>query len=80
VDDLQSNGQYERSLPLIEEIEANGSPADRAEALFHHARTLDVALRRPAQALELYRRYVNAHPDGPRAREAYVRIRMIENQ
>lgn len=80
VDDLQSNGQYEQSLPLLIAIENEGAPADRAEALYHRARTLDVALHRPAQAVALYRRYLEAHPTGVRAREAEQRIRMIERQ
>ena len=80
VDDLQSHGQYEQSLPLLIAIENDGTPADRAEALYHRARTLDVALHRSLQAVALYRRYLEAHPMGARAREAHERIRMIESQ
>lgn len=80
VDDLQSNGQYEQSLPLLIAIENEGAPSDRAEALYHRARTLDVALHRSGQAVALYRRYLEAHPTGARAREAHERIRVIESQ
>ena len=80
VDDLQSNGQYEQSLPLLIAIENEGAPGDRAEALYHRARTLDVALHRSTQAVALYRRYLETHPSGARAREAYLRIGVIESQ
>ncbi|MFO0712625.1 MAG: FecR family protein [Sandaracinus sp.] len=75
IDELQAQGQYERSLGLLVRLERYAPSSDQDEALFDRARTVQEALRRPRAARALYSEYVRRFPEGRHLQE--VRRRLV---
>lgn len=75
IDELQARGQFERSIALLLRLERYAPPSDQDEALFDRARTVQEALRRPAEARALYAEYLRRFPEGPHVPE--VRRRLV---